>query len=184
MDKLLEALGIRWQLVLTQLVGFLIVFFVLKKLLFERIQAVMAERAAEEERRRHAIARSKKEAEAARARADERHAEIEKQAYEQAQAEVRAGLKRKSDLTSAALDRARAGLVEARGKHAAEHDRSLSKIRSDVVGLALYVGGRAAGRPDLESSPDWRSAGEREVEAVLAAHPEIFPRMSGGGAAA
>jgi F-type H+-transporting ATPase subunit b len=175
---ILNSIGIRWQLVLMQLIGFLIVFFVLKTMLFDRIHRVLADRAAEEERRRHAIAAAKKEADVARAKLDARTAEIEKQAYEQTQAEVRAGLKRKSDVVTAALDKAREEVTAARGTLGKSHDQALEKIRQDVVALTLFVAGKAAGR-DLEKQGELRAAAEREVATVIAANPQMFKRTGG-----
>lgn len=168
MGDILRSIGIRWQLVLTQLIGFLIVLAILKTLLFDRIHKVLADRAAEEERRRHAIAAAKKEYEAAKARLEARVAEIEKQAYEQTQAEVRAGLKRKADLVSEALDKAREEVTVARAAIAAAHAKALASLSKDVVSLTLYVASRVSDRK-LEGSTALASRSELEVAALLAA---------------
>src|SRR5437868_6117835 len=81
---------------------------VLRHFLFGRIQGVLDARATEEERRKAGIASARKAAAEARAKLDARRAEVEKQVYEQSQVEVRAGLKRKSELVAEAIDKARA----------------------------------------------------------------------------
>jgi F-type H+-transporting ATPase subunit b len=165
----LHAIGIRWQLLLMQLVGFLIVYrLVLKPFLFDRIHKVLADRAAEEERQRHAIAASKKEYDAAGARLGTRQAEIEKQAYERTQTEVRAGLKRKADHVTAALDRARDEMGVARAGLRRAREESLANLRKDVVSIALFAAGRACGRK-VEEVPALAARAEREVESLLAA---------------
>lgn len=168
MGDILHSIGIRWQLVLAQLIGFLIVLFVLKTFLFGRIQKVLADRAAEEERRKHAIAAASKEAAAAKARLDARAAEIDKQAYERTQAEVRAGLKRKSDVAGAALDKARDDVTAAREKIARAHDHALETIRKDVAGLAMFVAGRSVGRK-LEGAGSLAALAEKEAATGLEA---------------
>lgn len=146
MGAILHEIGIRWQIVLIQLTGFLITFLILKKLLFERVLAHLAARQAEEERRRHDIEAARKELESAEAKLRARLAELEKQAYEQTQAEVRAGLKRKADLLQEAQDRAQADLSRVRAEVAAERRGALARIERDIRELALFTAGQALGK--------------------------------------
>jgi F0F1-type ATP synthase membrane subunit b/b' len=163
----LYQIGIRWQLVVAQLVGFLIAFGVLRHFLFGRIQGVLDARAADEKKRKDAIASSRKAGAEARAKLDARRAEIEKKVYEQSQVEVRAGLKKKSELVSEAIDKARHDVSEARGRLTGEHAHALVALKKDVVGLALQIASRATGRK-LEHDAAFAAAAAREVEAALA----------------
>jgi len=175
----LHAIGIRWQLVLVQLVGFLIVFGILKTLLFDRIHKVLEDRAAEEEHRRLAIGSARHTLDAARARLKTRESEVEKQAYERTQAEVRAGLKVKADLVSQATDQARREVTGAREEFSKARDRALAGIQADVAELALFVASQVAGRK-LDGAGQHRQRATREVEALLAARGK---RPLEGGAA-
>ena len=169
MGEILHQIGIRWQLVLTQLIGFLLVFAVLRHFLFGRVQRVLDDRAADEVRRRSGIAAAEKQAAAAKATLQARHAEIEKQAYEKTQAEVRNGLARKSELVNAAIDTARAEVTAGREKVAVQRSEALARLEKDVASLTLFLAGKLVGRK-LEAAGPVTAAAEREVAAVLAAH--------------
>jgi F-type H+-transporting ATPase subunit b len=173
--SILNSIGIRWQLVLLQLIAFLLVFkLILKPILFGRVQRVLDERAHEEEHLRSAIAAARKEQEAAKAKAEAKNAEVEKQAYEQAQAEVRAGLKRKADAVAAAMERSRAEVNQARVGFAKEHEEALAKLRADVADLALFVAADAARAPELTSNPTARDTAGKVVSAAMAKHGKAF----------
>ncbi|HVY61977.1 MAG TPA: ATP synthase F0 subunit B [Planctomycetota bacterium] len=164
----LYQIGIRWQLVVAQLIGFLIAFAVLRHFLFGRVQKVLDDRAADEAKRKAGIASARKAAAEATAKLDARRAEIDKQVYEQSQVEVRAGQKRKSELVAEAIDKARQDVSEARGRLQGEHAHALAALQKDVVGLALEIASKATGRK-LEHEPAFAAMAAKEVAAALAA---------------
>jgi F0F1-type ATP synthase membrane subunit b/b' len=161
----LHQIGIRWQLVLAQLVGFLLMYFlVLKPLLFGRIQRVLDERAAEEARRKAGIASGRKETDAVRAKLEARRAEVEKQAYEKTQAEVREGQKRKSEVISTAMDWAREEVGASRKKVAEARAEAIGRFEKDVVSLTLFLAQTLTGN---KVAPAVESAATREVSALV-----------------
>jgi F0F1-type ATP synthase membrane subunit b/b' len=162
-DQILKAIGIRWELVLIQFLGFLIIFAILKSLLFDRVRAFMAARAAEEASERHELDRERKARAEAVARLEARLAEIEKQAYEATQAEVRSGLKRKTDIVQEAHERAHGELERSRSKLEAERAAALGRIEADIVDLAIFLAGQTMGRKLDE--PRYAEIARREVAA-------------------
>jgi F-type H+-transporting ATPase subunit b len=165
-ESILHQIGVRWPVLLLQLLGFLIMFAILKFLLFDRVRRFMAAREEEERRERHELEAARKHLEAAEAKLKSRIAEVEKQAYEQTQAEVRAGLKRKADIVQEAQDRARAELERARSSVAAERAKGLERLKGDVADLAVFVASQAMGRK-LETTSAMALA-ERSIESRLA----------------
>jgi F0F1-type ATP synthase membrane subunit b/b' len=144
--EILRQIGIRGPLLWVQLVGFLIMFAILKTLLFDRVRRFMAAREAEEERRRHELAHAEKDLESAEAAMRARAAEIEKQAYERVQAEVRAGIARKGELLEEAHGHARADLARVRASLGSDRTAALAHLGDDVRELALFVAQDALGK--------------------------------------
>jgi F-type H+-transporting ATPase subunit b len=163
---ILYELGLRWQLVAAQLVGFLLVFAILKTFLFERVDEAMAERAKEEERRSGALATARKETETTRGKLAARDAEIAKQAYEIAQTEVRAGTKKKAEVSAAANEAARVALVKNREALAREYQESVATLKKDVETMALMVVGKALER-DVARDARWTSLASDKTGGVL-----------------
>jgi len=180
--SILHALGIRGQLVAVQLFGFLLVFAVLKTLLFDRVDQALADRAAEEARRRDVIAAGTKHVAAATAKLSARNAEIEKQGFELAQVEVRAGMKKKTDATAAANEQARIALVKTRETHAKQHDQALERLAADVRDLTLSLAAKATER-DVAKDARWTAIADKQVAAVMADWDKTRAAAKVGGAA-
>jgi F0F1-type ATP synthase membrane subunit b/b' len=138
-DEVIKQLGIDGRLLAFQIVAFLITWALLKVLLFDRLRAHLAARRADEGQKRSAVELRRKEVDQAASKADARLAEIEKAAYERAQTEVRAGLKRKADAVAAAQDQARDILARTRVDVEKEHDRSLEGLQEQIAELAVFV---------------------------------------------
>ncbi len=160
----LHDLGIRGPLVALQILGFLLTFAVLKLLLFDRVRRQLAARAADEARGQKEIAAGRQGAAAAEAVLRERQAEIEKEAYERTQTEVRTGLKKKADLVAEAHDQAHAALLASQETLAAERQSALGGLGREVADLALLAASQAMLGRKLEEHR-WRAVAERATRA-------------------
>ncbi|MBI4449455.1 F0F1 ATP synthase subunit B [Candidatus Uhrbacteria bacterium] len=139
MAELLHKLGIDWRLLLAQLVNFLILFFLLKKLLYKPVLDLL-------ERRRVLIAEGLRDAE----RSKERLAGIEgerKQVFEQAEGERRRVLESASleaeqlhhQRLQAAANEAEAVIVRAKEEAERLRQELLAEVRREVGDLVLRI---------------------------------------------
>ena len=120
MDGLLEILGkigFDWQIALANLINFLIIFFLLNKLVFKPLNRVMKERQSKIEKGMHAYEESKA---------------ILKEAEEKKQEEIREAERASHDILAAAQMRARTIVEDAQVRGKQEFERILTEAQHAV----------------------------------------------------
>ncbi len=136
---IIEALGIRFPLVIAHIVAFLAVMTVFKFFLFDPVRAHVRRREKELGEQRRAVLAAEAQLEAKRRQLAERRAEIEREAYERTQALVREGAKRRNELIARARERAHEELELARREVAKARAQTFERMYDDVSELARSV---------------------------------------------
>ncbi|GIW71954.1 MAG: hypothetical protein KatS3mg102_1496 [Planctomycetota bacterium] len=168
MQEILEGLGIRWPLVVANIIGFLLVMAVFKQLLFDPIRAHLGRRRAELEQERQRTAQAEREHQAAERALAERRAEIERRAYERTQELVREGVARRTEALRQAHEQAHRILEQVERELEVERQAALERMREDVIELSLAI-------IRCATAPGFEPEGCREVVAQ-----RVAARLGGG----
>lgn len=139
MSELLGSLGFQPLVVLSQVLAFLVLFFVLWKFLFKRIGAAMDARTQEIQSTFDKIEHDKTEIERLTQEYQGKLANIEKEAYERIQKAVQEGIQAKNEITTQAQALAQKTMEKARAEIEREKDKALLELRQQVVTLSLQV---------------------------------------------
>ncbi|NUN47758.1 MAG: ATP synthase F0 subunit B [Candidatus Brocadiae bacterium] len=142
---LLKTLGLNPLIVLIQMGGFLLTYFILRALLWKPVGDVIDRRAGEWKASEAEIDRTKEEGEALRADYAARMAVIERQAYDRLTALVREGVSSRADALVRAQEAAAKQVLEAQAEIRAERDRALREAGPSVDALARQAAARVMG---------------------------------------
>lgn len=142
MDELLKSLGFQPLVVLSQVLAFLVLFFIIWKFLFKRIGAAMDARTQEIQSTFDKIEKDKAEVERLTQEYQGKLTNIEKEAYERIQKAVQEGLQTKNEIVAQAQAQAQKTMEKARGEIEREKDKALLELRQEVVKLSLHAAER------------------------------------------
>ena len=134
---LLDALAINLPVVGFQILVFVVLFLILRKLLFGRTQEFIRAREAEIEESRRQIEAERNEIDKLMEQYRQQIAKVEKQASEKLQEIVREGIAAKTEILKEAHEKAQAELTEARAKIGEEKRAALAELRAEVSKLTL-----------------------------------------------
>ncbi len=162
---ILTDLGINFKVVAVQGALFLLTFFILKKLLFERLLAHMTARELDAEARTKGIREATAEGDRLAKEYDGKIQQVDKEAYERLSASLKETLDAKGRVVAEAQAKAAAEIRAAAEAVAADKARAMETLRSDVAELSAQAAGRAIGVPLEPSELD------AAVKAVLAERP-------------
>ena len=179
--NLLEQLGITPALLITQIVGFLILLWLLNRFMFKPIFGILDERRLSIQETYDQLDRDRAAMEQTRRQYEERLANIEHDARERIQAAVKEAQSLRDSLVSDAQRQAEAIIAQGRNESEQERQQAFLEMRQQVVALAVAAAGKVVG----ESLDDARHVklvddfiGQVGVGAVSGR------RASGNGAAA
>lgn len=137
--EIIEALGIRFPLVIAHIVAFLAVMAVFKLFLFDPVRAQLRERDREMAEQRRAALAAEAELEGKRKELAKRLEQIEREAYERTQALVREGARKRNEALAKAREKAFATIGKAREEAAALHAEALERLEDEVTELGQDV---------------------------------------------
>jgi F-type H+-transporting ATPase subunit b len=137
--EIIEALGIRFPLVIAHIIAFLAVMAVFKLFLFDPVRAHMHDREKRIADDRRAAIAAEAEVSGKQQALTERRAEIQREAYERTQALVREGVGKKNEVLVAAREQAYGTIDRARNQVSQERSVALAKLEDDMVSLGLEV---------------------------------------------
>jgi len=145
MESILQSLGVTWQGVITQIIGFVILVFIMIKLLYKPLFGAIDQRQADIkstydqlDQDRDAMAKTRKEYE-------DRLAGIEEQAREHIQAAVKEAQELAAGIKSDALKQGEALLEKARADAERERERVFVELRQEIVELAIGAASKVIG---------------------------------------
>lgn len=176
--EILKSLGIDWQLVIVQVVGFLILLGLLGKFLYKPIFGMLEERQQDIKNTYDQLDRDREAMEAARREYEQRLRGIEEQAREQIQSAVKEAQELRAGIVSDAHKQAEALLEKARADSERERQRAFLEMRQQIADLAILAAGKVVG----ESLDGQRQ--RRLVDDFIASvgTPGAAPKPSGNGA--
>ena len=138
----LDQLGVTPALLLTQIVGFLILLFVLNRFMFRPIFGILDQRQADIKATYDQLDDDRKRMEQTRRDYEQRLANIETEAREKIQAAVKEAQALRDSLVADA--QARAATIIEQGRNQSERDRQKAflEMRSQIVTLAVAAAGK------------------------------------------
>jgi|GEM_PF-635011 len=139
MEGLLDSLGINLKVLAVQIVAFLIIFWILKKLLFTRIAEYMKSRTSEIKASFDKIEKDNKEVERLSKEYKQKLENIEKDAYAKIQIAIKEGIVAKSKILSEAQENAQKILEKARSEIEIEKEKAILELRNIVSELSLKI---------------------------------------------
>ena len=178
MGNILGSLGIDWHLVVVQVVGFIILLFILKLLLYKPVFNMLEERQQDIKNTYDQLDRDREAMEATRREYEQRLHGIEEQAREQIQAAVKEAQELRAGIVSDAHKQAEALLEKARADSERERQRAFLEMREQIADLAILAAGKVVGE-SLDGQRQRRLVDDF-IASVGAA--DAIPRPSGNGA--
>lgn len=144
--QLFEQLGIRPDLILVNIVSFLLLLWLLKKLLFGPVTKLLDARTQEIRSDYESAENEKARMEQLRAEYEAKLADVAEEARAKIAAAVHEGQEMKQQIIAEARGKAEDILRRGAEELAREHDKAISQLRSEVVELATEVAGKAVAR--------------------------------------
>ena len=138
-------LAVSPALIITQIVGFLILLWVLNRFVFKPIFAVLDERQKAIQDTYDQMDEDRRRMEETRRQYEERLANIEAEARERIQAAVKEAQALRDDLIADARQNAEAITVSARNEAERERQKAFLEMRQQVVALAVAAAGKVVG---------------------------------------
>lgn len=134
---LLESLGIDWQVILIQFLGFLIVLFVLWKFAFSKIGSVLDARRDDIQNRMETLEADQQRLDQLNAETAQRLNEIQVEAQRKLQQAVEEANRERERLVAEAREEAGQELERARERIQQERDAAILELRAVVADLAI-----------------------------------------------
>lgn len=150
MDQVIDALGINPKVLLVQIIAFLLIFWILKKFLFTRIQEYMKSRSEEIKNTFTKIEKDKEEIERLTKEYQQKLAEIEKTAYDKIQQAIKEGISAKSEILKEAHEQSQKTLEKARDEIEREKQKAILELRKEVITLSLEVAEKLIDAPIMD----------------------------------
>jgi len=138
-------LGITWQLLVTQIIGFLILMIVLHRIFTTKIFGILDERRAIIKQGYDQLDADREAMEELRRQYEQRLAGIEAEAREKIQAAVQEAQTLRDNLVSDARLQAETIIETGRNESERERQRTFLEMRSQIVALAVAAAGKVVG---------------------------------------
>lgn len=143
---LLAQLGIQFPLIVTQAVGFLLLYFVLRAVAFRPILAILAQREALIRERYQNAEQAQQAAERLRLDYEMRLARIDQEARDRIQEGIREGQAMRAEILSQAQQERERILRQAREEIEADREKMVYSVRETVINMAIEAAGRILAR--------------------------------------
>ena len=143
--NLLEQLGITIPLLLTQVVGFLILLWLLNRFAFKPLFGILDERRDNIQAVYDQLDRDREAMETTRREYEQRLHGIEAEAREKIQAAIKEAQALRDNLVSDAQQQAAAILEQGRSESERERQKAFLEMRQQVVALAVAAAGKVVG---------------------------------------
>ncbi|MCW3060649.1 MAG: atpF1 [Capsulimonas sp.] len=145
MEEILHALGIEPQLIITQLIGFIVLLVLLQKFVFSKIGVILDERQATIKKTYDQLDADRLAMEQSRKEYEQRLAGIEAEAREKIQAAVKEAQTLRDNLVADAQQQAEAIIEKGRSDSESERQKAFLEMRRQIVGLAMTAAGKVIG---------------------------------------
>jgi len=183
---LLEQLNIDPRAILVNIVGFLLLLFVLRRMVFTPIGKVLAERQQDVNSAYEQLESDRRRMEAMRTDYEQRLASIEAEAREKIQGAIKDAQAARDQIVGEAQERSREMIQRAEAEAVREREQAMITLRQQVVDLALGATSRVIGEGLDETRQrrlidDFISSG---VAASAANGASASPLAAGAGGAA
>jgi len=152
MRSLFEQLGVRPDLILVNVISFLILLWLLKKFLFKPIAAMLDSRAEEIADSYKAADEEKARMEQIRSEYEAKLADVAAEAREKIAQAINEGQSAKQQILAEARAKAEEILKRGEEELARERDKTIIQLRAEVVDLAIEAAGKAVARSLDEES--------------------------------
>lgn len=149
MEKILDILGLQFEVIFVLGISFIILVIVLNKVLFKPLMKHLDERSNEIKGNFDKIALDKKEIERLTEEYKTKLTQIEQEAYQKVQEAIKEGLKVKTEIISEAHAQSDNVLRKAKKEIEHEKEKALVELRNEMVSLSL-----AAARKVIEKEID------------------------------
>ena len=144
--SLFEQLGIRPDLILVNIISFLVLFWLLKRFLFGPITTMLDSRSEEIEGSYKAAGDEKARMEQLRVEYEAKLGDIAAEAREKIAAAINEGQATKQQILAEARAKAEEILKHGEDELSRERDKTIIQLRAEVVDLAIEAAGKAVGR--------------------------------------
>ena len=152
MHSLFEQLGIRPDLILVNIISFLILLWLLKKFLFKPIAAMLDSRSEEIADSYKAADEEKARMEQIRSEYEAKLADVAAEAREKIAQAINEGQSAKQQILAEARAKAEEILKRGEEELTRERDKTIIQLRAEVVDLAIEAAGKAVSRSLDEES--------------------------------
>lgn len=143
---ILDALGFKFPMFLWQVVNFLILLFILKKLAYKPVLDMLDERKKSIEDAINNAETAKSDAEKMRKEYETRLAEAKQEAQDILAKATKLGDEMKNEIVSNAQSEATKAIQRAQEEIAREKDQAIAALRDEVATLAVLAAGKVIGR--------------------------------------
>jgi F-type H+-transporting ATPase subunit b len=145
MGGLLDSIGIEPQLLVTQIIGFLILLAVLNQFMFKPLFGILDKRQQDIKDAYDQMDADRKKMEDARQEYEKRLAGIEVEARERIQSAIKEAQTLRDELLAEARTKAEDIVVKGREDNDRERERLFLELRHQIVGLAIGAAGQVIG---------------------------------------
>ncbi|MEO7720083.1 MAG: F0F1 ATP synthase subunit B [Capsulimonas sp.] len=145
MNEIINALGIDWHLIITQILGLLLLFFFLQRLVFPKVFGFLDQRQADIKATYDQLDADRAAMEQTRRDYEQRLAGIETEAREKIQAAVKEAQTLRDNLVADANQQAEAIIEKGRGDSERERQKAFLEMRQQIVSLAITAAGKVIG---------------------------------------
>jgi len=135
--ELLESLNIDWRLVLVNIFGFILLYLVLQRLVFNPINKVLAEREGDIQKTYGQLDADRVQMETLKNEYSQRLTNIEAEAREKIQGAIKEAQTTRDQIITEANSRAVETVAKAEKDVAYEREQAMATLREEVVGLAM-----------------------------------------------
>ena len=145
MNLLLQQLGITWPLLITQIVGFLILLFLLNRFMFKPIFGILDQRQADIKATYDQLEADRARMEETRRQYEQRLANIEAEAREKIQAAVQEAQALRDNLVADARQQAETIVSQGRNDSERERQAAFLEMRGQIVAIAMAAASKVVG---------------------------------------
>ena len=142
---ILHSLGIEPKLVITQIIGFAILLWIMNRLLYKPLFGALAQRQADIKATYDQLESDRKRMEDTRRDYEQRLAGIEAEARNHIQAAIKDGQELRDNLVADARKQAETIIVQGRNDIQRERQQAFLEMRQQIVSLAISAAGKVVG---------------------------------------
>lgn len=143
--EILHSLGIELKLVITQIIGFAILLWIMNRVLYKPLFGALAQRQADIKATYDQLDADRKRMEDTRRQYEQRLANIEAEAREKIQAAVQEAQALRDNLVADARQQAETIIVQGRNESERERQAAFLEMRRQIVAIAMSAAGKVVG---------------------------------------